>query len=131
MAPSFADIFRGNCISSGLVPAQVTEDGVAPAVRRAGGGPEAAEVVVDVAARTVSIPSAGITEPFELADFAQWRLLEGLDDVGADAAARGGHLGLRGQPGRLAAHAGGERARHRLKCAIVLQTRDGRRCPHG
>ena len=42
---------------------------------------EAAEVVVDVAARTVSIPSAGITEPFELADFAQWRLLEGLDDV--------------------------------------------------
>jgi 3-isopropylmalate/(R)-2-methylmalate dehydratase small subunit len=25
---------------------------------------------------------AGITEPFELADFARWRLLEGLDDIG-------------------------------------------------
>ena len=39
-----------------------------------------ADVVVDVAARTVSI--GGVTEPFELADYAQWRLLEGLDDIG-------------------------------------------------
>ena len=39
-----------------------------------------AEVVVDVAARTVS--AGGVTEPFELADYAQWRLLEGLDDIG-------------------------------------------------
>jgi 3-isopropylmalate/(R)-2-methylmalate dehydratase small subunit len=38
-------------------------------------------VVVDVAARTVAVPSAGLSEPFELADFAQWRLLEGLDDI--------------------------------------------------
>ncbi len=35
----------------------------------------------DVAARTVGIPSAGIEEPFELPDFARWRLLEGLDDI--------------------------------------------------
>jgi 3-isopropylmalate/(R)-2-methylmalate dehydratase small subunit len=40
-----------------------------------------ATVVVDVAARTIGIPSANISEPFALADFAQWRLLEGLDDV--------------------------------------------------
>ncbi len=80
VAPSFADIFRGNCISSGLVPAQATEDGVRRLFAELAAD-EAAEVVVDVAARTVSIPSAGITEPFELADFAQWRLLEGLDDV--------------------------------------------------
>jgi 3-isopropylmalate/(R)-2-methylmalate dehydratase small subunit len=81
VAPSFADIFRGNCISSGLVPAQATEEGV----RRlfaALAEDEDAQVVVDVAERTVSIPSAGVSEPFELADFAQWRLLEGLDDVG-------------------------------------------------
>jgi len=81
VAPSFADIFRGNCISSGLVPAQATEEGV----RRlfaALAQDEDAQVVVDVAERTVSIPSAGVSEPFELADFARWRLLEGLDDVG-------------------------------------------------
>ena len=27
------------------------------------------------------MPSAGVSEPFGLTDFAQWRLLEGLDDV--------------------------------------------------
>jgi 3-isopropylmalate/(R)-2-methylmalate dehydratase small subunit len=37
--------------------------------------------VVDVAGRTVSVPSAGISEPFALADYDQWRLLEGLDDI--------------------------------------------------
>jgi 3-isopropylmalate/(R)-2-methylmalate dehydratase small subunit len=79
VAPGFADIFRGNAISAGLVPAQVTEEaadrlGAALAV-----APDA-EVVVDVAARTVSV--GDVTEPFELADYAQWRLLEGLDDIG-------------------------------------------------
>jgi 3-isopropylmalate/(R)-2-methylmalate dehydratase small subunit len=79
VAPGFADIFRGNAISAGLVPAQVTEEaadrlGAALAV-----APDA-EVVVDVAARTVSV--GDVTEPFELADYAQWRLIEGLDDIG-------------------------------------------------
>jgi 3-isopropylmalate/(R)-2-methylmalate dehydratase small subunit len=35
---------------------------------------------VDVAARTVSVGTE-VTESFQLADYAQWRLLEGLDDV--------------------------------------------------
>ena len=80
VAPSFADIFRGNAISSGLVPAQVTEEAAARLGAALAAAPDA-EVVVDVAARTVSVGS-GVTEPFELADYAQWRLLEGLDDIG-------------------------------------------------
>jgi 3-isopropylmalate/(R)-2-methylmalate dehydratase small subunit len=40
-----------------------------------------AEVAVDVAARTVAIGTAGLLEPFELADYARWRLIEGLDDI--------------------------------------------------
>jgi len=79
VAPSFADIFRGNAISSGLVPAQVTEAAAARLATALAAMP-GAEVVVDVAARTVS--AADVTEPFELADYAQWRLLEGLDDIG-------------------------------------------------
>ncbi|HUB39630.1 MAG TPA: 3-isopropylmalate dehydratase small subunit [Streptosporangiaceae bacterium] len=79
VAPSFADIFRGNAISAGLVPAQVTEEGAARLGAALAAAPDA-EVVVDVAARTVSVGS--VTEPFELADYAQWRLLEGLDDIG-------------------------------------------------
>ena len=80
VASSFADIFRNNSISSGLVPAQVSEDAVTRLFAALTDDPEA-EVRVDVAARTVAIPAAGLTEPFELADFAQWRLLEGLDDI--------------------------------------------------
>jgi 3-isopropylmalate/(R)-2-methylmalate dehydratase small subunit len=79
VAPSFADIFRGNAISAGLVPAQVTEDGAARLALALEENPDA-EVVVDVAARTVSV-GAGVTESFQLAAYAQWRLLEGLDDV--------------------------------------------------
>jgi 3-isopropylmalate/(R)-2-methylmalate dehydratase small subunit len=80
VAPSFGDIFRNNAVAAGLVPAQAAEDAVARLFAALAAGPDA-EVVVDVAARTVAIPSAGLAEPFELADYAQWRLLEGLDDI--------------------------------------------------
>ncbi len=78
VAPSFADIFRNNAISSGLVPAQVSAEGSARLFAALAADP-AADVVVDVAARTVSVGE--VQEPFVLADFAQWRLLEGLDDI--------------------------------------------------
>jgi 3-isopropylmalate/(R)-2-methylmalate dehydratase small subunit len=81
VAPSFGDIFRSNAVASGLVPAKVTEEGVARLFAALAADPDA-EVVVDVAAREAAIPSAGLAEPFELADYAQWRLLEGLDDIG-------------------------------------------------
>jgi 3-isopropylmalate/(R)-2-methylmalate dehydratase small subunit len=82
VAPSFADIFRGNSISAGLVPAQVTEDALARLVAALTADAQSAknEVVLDVAARTISV--GDVTEPFELSDYAQWRLIEGLDDVG-------------------------------------------------
>ena len=78
VAPSFADIFRNNAISSGLVPAQVSAQGSARLFAALATDP-AADVVVDVAARTVS--AGEVQEPFALADFARWRLLEGLDDI--------------------------------------------------
>jgi 3-isopropylmalate/(R)-2-methylmalate dehydratase small subunit len=79
VAPSFADIFRGNAISSGLVPAQVAEDAADRLIAALAAAPDA-RVTVDVAARTVT--AGAVTEPFQLADYAQWRLLEGLDDIG-------------------------------------------------
>jgi 3-isopropylmalate/(R)-2-methylmalate dehydratase small subunit len=79
VAPSFADIFRGNAISSGLVPAQVSDEASARLFEALQAAPDS-EVVVDVAARTVSVGE--LTEQFQLADYARWRLLEGLDDIG-------------------------------------------------
>jgi 3-isopropylmalate/(R)-2-methylmalate dehydratase small subunit len=80
VAPSFGDIFRNNAIAAGLVPAAVTEDTMARVLAALTARPDA-EVVVDVAARTIQIGPADQTEPFQLADYAQWRLLEGLDDI--------------------------------------------------
>ena len=79
-APSFGDIFRNNSVAAGLVPAQVSEQAAARLFAALAADPDA-EVVVDVAARTVAIPSSDVSEPFELADYARWRLLEGLDDI--------------------------------------------------
>jgi 3-isopropylmalate/(R)-2-methylmalate dehydratase small subunit len=80
IAPSFADIFRGNSIGAGLVSAQAGEETVARLITVLAADP-AAPVVLDVAERTVSVPSAGLTAPFALPDYARWRLLEGLDDI--------------------------------------------------
>lgn len=81
VAPSFADIFRGNSIGAGLVTAQASEETVRELMAALAADPDAS-VLVDVAERTVSVPSAGITRPFSLPDYARWRLLEGLDDIG-------------------------------------------------
>jgi 3-isopropylmalate/(R)-2-methylmalate dehydratase small subunit len=81
VSPRFADIFRTNCTKAGLVPAQVDEE-TARALLAAVAADPALEVTVDVDARTVRAPAAGIDVPFTLDDFTRWRLLEGLDDVG-------------------------------------------------
>lgn len=78
VAPSFADIFRGNSVGAGLVTAQADEDDVANLIAALGGDPDA-EVTVDVTERTVSAPA--FTAPFAIGDYARWRLLEGLDDI--------------------------------------------------
>jgi 3-isopropylmalate/(R)-2-methylmalate dehydratase small subunit len=79
VAPSFADIFRNNAISAGLVPAQVSDQGVARLFAELAAHPQT-QATLDVAARTIGL--GDVSEPFTLADFARWRLLEGLDDIG-------------------------------------------------
>jgi 3-isopropylmalate/(R)-2-methylmalate dehydratase small subunit len=80
VAPSFADIFRGNSISSGLVPAQVSEESSARLFAALAAHPDS-EVVVDLDARTIAV-GGEVTENFQLADYARWCLMEGLDDIG-------------------------------------------------
>jgi 3-isopropylmalate/(R)-2-methylmalate dehydratase small subunit len=81
VAPSFADIFRGNSIGAGLVTAQADEAAVDGLIAAVQAQPDA-EVVVDVGGRSVSVAAAGFTAPFAIDDYARWRLLEGLDDIG-------------------------------------------------
>jgi len=81
VAPGFGDIFRNNSVAAGLVPAVVSEESAARLFAALAADPDA-DVVVDLADRSVAVPSAGVLEPFEIADYARWRLMEGLDDIG-------------------------------------------------
>ena len=81
VSPRFADIFRNNSLKMGLVPVVVSLE-IVERVQAALDEDPALELVIDVEARRFAVPAIGIDEPFELDDFTQHRLLEGLDDVG-------------------------------------------------
>jgi 3-isopropylmalate/(R)-2-methylmalate dehydratase small subunit len=81
IAPSFSDIFRNNCTKNGLVPVVLSE----PTVNRIWDVLESdptAEITIDMQRLTVEIPSAGITEKFDMDASTQDRFIRGLDDVG-------------------------------------------------
>jgi 3-isopropylmalate/(R)-2-methylmalate dehydratase small subunit len=77
----FADIFRGNAGKAGLLTAEV-DQAVVEQVWDALEGNPGQPVVVDLQAREVELPDAGVRTPFALDDYTRWRLLEGLDDIG-------------------------------------------------
>ena len=78
IAPRLADIFRANCLKSGVVPVEIDAGVVAKLVRLVETDPRV-EITVDVERRTVDGP--GVRAAFALDDHAQARLLEGLDDI--------------------------------------------------
>jgi 3-isopropylmalate/(R)-2-methylmalate dehydratase small subunit len=81
ISPSFADIFRNNCLKIGLVPVELPR----PVVERILAALEddpTLEVVVDVVDRRVAVPALDLDEPFTLDDFHHHRLVQGLDDIG-------------------------------------------------
>jgi 3-isopropylmalate/(R)-2-methylmalate dehydratase small subunit len=80
VAPSFADIFYGNCCQNGLVPVTLPEAAVADLFRRAerhGGY----ELTVDLE-RVEVRDSAGFAAPFTMAPYRRAMLLQGLDEIG-------------------------------------------------
>ncbi|MGI8644416.1 MAG: 3-isopropylmalate dehydratase small subunit [Thermomicrobiales bacterium] len=81
ISPRFGDIFRNNATKTGLVPVVVSPE-VGEAVMRAVLEDATTQIKVDVERRLLSVPAAGIKEPFPMDDFTRYRLLEGLDDIG-------------------------------------------------
>jgi 3-isopropylmalate/(R)-2-methylmalate dehydratase small subunit len=80
IAPSFSDIFRNNCTKNGLLPIVLSE----PTVNRIWAVIEndsTAEITIDLHRSTVEIPSAGITEKFDMDTETQQRFINGLDDI--------------------------------------------------
>jgi 3-isopropylmalate/(R)-2-methylmalate dehydratase small subunit len=75
----FADIFRGNSAKAGLVAAEVAQPDVELLWKLLENEP-GTEVTVDLQEKTVQ--AKDLTVRFDIDDYARWRLLEGLDDIG-------------------------------------------------
>ena len=80
LSSRFADIFRNNSFKIGLVTVELPQD-VIERIQQALEDDPSTEIVIDVEQRRVAVPSLGIDMAFELDDFTQNRLLNGLDDV--------------------------------------------------
>lgn len=80
IAPSFADIFRNNCMQNGLLPVVLEESEVDTVIARAlrGSGYTA---TVDLESQTVT-DDHGLNASFDVDPFRKNSLLQGLDDVG-------------------------------------------------
>ena len=81
IAPSFADIFTNNCLQNGILLVQLPED----TVRRIIDNAEARagyELTVDLEAQRVWDEDEEIIAEFEIDEFAKYKLLNGLDDIG-------------------------------------------------
>jgi 3-isopropylmalate/(R)-2-methylmalate dehydratase small subunit len=81
ISPIFGDIFRNNATKTGLVPV-VVPDEVNELLMRAAIEEPGLEISIDIENRTLSVPEIGIEIEFPMDDFTQYRLLEGLDDIG-------------------------------------------------
>ncbi|MEZ4531669.1 MAG: 3-isopropylmalate dehydratase small subunit [Thermomicrobiales bacterium] len=81
ICPKFGDIFRNNATKTGLVPVVVPED-VNDLLMRAATDEPGLEMSIDIENRTLSVPEIGVEIEFPMDDFTQYRLLEGLDDIG-------------------------------------------------
>ena len=80
IAPSFSDIFRNNCTKNGLLPIVLSEL-IVNRIWAVIENDATAEITIDLHRFTVEIPSAGITETFEMESETQQRFINGLDDI--------------------------------------------------
>ncbi len=79
IAPSYADIFKGNSGKEGLLTVELPVNAVNTLASRAEEEP-GIEVTVDLASQTVTM--ADLSYSFEIDPFLKRCLLEGLDDIG-------------------------------------------------
>ena len=78
IAPSFADIFRANCVKIGLLPVELDEPAVRSLLSLAGDKP-ATEVTIDLPAQTVT--ANGLQARFSIDPFWKECLVNGWDEV--------------------------------------------------
>jgi len=80
IAPRLAEIFRANCLKSGVVPVELDADTVGRLMRAVAADPTTT-IAIDVESGVVEAPSANVRASFPLDATSRDRLLRGLDDV--------------------------------------------------
>ncbi len=81
LAPSFADIFFGNCCQNGLLPVRLGLEAVAELSRRYDAASAGYDLTVDLEAQRVA-DAAGFDAGFEIDGYRREMLLLGLDEIG-------------------------------------------------
>jgi 3-isopropylmalate/(R)-2-methylmalate dehydratase small subunit len=81
LAPSFADIFFGNCCQNGLLPVVLANGEVGELLRRAASAREGYELTVSLLEGRV-FDAAGFDARFEMDPYRREMLLRGLDEIG-------------------------------------------------
>jgi 3-isopropylmalate/(R)-2-methylmalate dehydratase small subunit len=81
IAPSFADIFFGNCCQNGLLPVVLPEAAVQELFRRAAAAPSGYTLTADLVSCRV-LDEEGFDAAFELEGYRREMLLQGLDEIG-------------------------------------------------
>ena len=81
IAPSFADIFRNNCLENGLLPIVLPEETVQRIIANAEADP-GYKLKVDLEAERVWDESEDVAADFNIAPFQRYSLLNGLDSIG-------------------------------------------------
>jgi 3-isopropylmalate/(R)-2-methylmalate dehydratase small subunit len=81
LAPSFADIFFGNCCQNGLLPVRLGLEAVAELSRRYDAASAGYDLTVDLEAQRVT-DAAGFDAGFEIDGYRREMLLLGLDEIG-------------------------------------------------
>ncbi|OLS40521.1 3-isopropylmalate dehydratase small subunit [Bacillus sp. MRMR6] len=79
IAPSFADIFKNNCVKTGILTVQASEEQVQQIIRKA----EATEYTLSVdLEEQVVYDNEGLTISFDIAPYPKEMLLNGWDEIG-------------------------------------------------
>jgi 3-isopropylmalate/(R)-2-methylmalate dehydratase small subunit len=84
VAPSFGDIFYGNCLQNGVLAVRLTESEVEALMGDVESFPEPT-VIVDLETLTVTSP-AGATFGFTMSEYHREALIHGLDEIDATLA---------------------------------------------
>jgi 3-isopropylmalate/(R)-2-methylmalate dehydratase small subunit len=79
IAPSFADIFKNNCVKNGILAIELSEEQMELLMKR--GEKELFHLTINLESKTIE-DSDGWRVPFHILDYTREMLLNGLDEIG-------------------------------------------------